>query len=266
MIDAEVLERYRTARRVAVITGAGISHESGIPTFRGPDGFWRKFPAHELATPRAFARNPALVWEWYNWRRGICARAVPNAAHKIVARMEEDERDFLLITQNVDNLHRRANSRAIIEIHGSIFRARCSECHHKFTLEYDPERDAVDAHMDEAVDFDTYRSEHSQDSLPHCERCGALARPDIVWFGESYDQALLGQALDFLTATQFVMVIGTSGMVPIPVYLTQHAVQHGAYAVDVNPDESDLTAIVQASIRMAAGIALPAFWEQAHAR
>lgn len=243
--DMDLAQAFAKARRIAVITGAGISAESGVPTFRGDGGLWRNFRAEELATPAAFARDPQLVWDWYDWRRGICAKAVPNAAHRTLAEMEMHYPEFLLITQNVDGLHNRAGNQKIAEIHGNIWKARCTRCSVRFDLPDPPLRE-----------------------MPHCPQCGALARPHIVWFGESYDADLLEIVLALLSRAELVLVIGTSGMVPMPVYLTQHAVQSGARAVDVNPEDSQLTAVVHASLRGKAGDVLPALWSeiQSHAR
>lgn len=239
--DAELVDIAATARRVAVITGAGISSESGIPTFRGEGGLWRNFRAEDLATPAAFERDPKLVWEWYDWRREVCAEAAPNAAHGVVAAMEGFYPEFLLITQNVDGLHARAGSKEMIEIHGSILRGRCTRSGKTFDLDEAP--------LPELPPRSPFVD-------------GALARPDVVWFGESYDHAKLGRALDFLAGTDLVFVIGTSGMVPMPVYLAQQAVERGAVAVDVNPERSGATDLARFFLQGKAGEVLPPFWEQ----
>lgn len=241
--DPELLALARRAKQVAVITGAGISSESGIPTFRGAGesgALWKNFRAEELATPQAFARDPELVWEWYDWRREICAASEPNKAHEVVAAMDAHYENFLLITQNVDNLHRRAGSRRLYEIHGNIFRGRCVQTGRSFDLPAPP-----------------------LDPLPpRSPFADAPARPDIVWFGESYDQEMLGACLDFLAECELVFVIGTSGMVPIPIYLADHARKHGAVIVDVNPEVSGATEIAAHYWQGRAGDALPPFWEQ----
>jgi len=237
-----IAERIRLGARLAVITGAGISAESGIPTFRGAGGFWKNFRAEDLATPEAFARNPRLVWEWYDYRRGLCAKAEPNAAHRTAAEMERAKEEFLLITQNVDGLHERAGSVQIAEIHGNIWKARCTVCGAIFEIPETPLQ-----------------------SIPvHCS-CGKLARPHIVWFGETYDPALLQEILAFLSKTDIVIVVGTSGMVPMPVYLTRHAVEHGAFAIGVNPEVSLLDEAVHISIRGKAGDVLPELWKRVRA-
>jgi NAD-dependent deacetylase len=138
IISGNVITALKRANRVMIITGAGISAESGIPTFRGADGLWRNFKPEELATPAAFQRQPRTVWEWYDWRRGLCAQARPNPAHNVVAAMERFYHHFLLVTQNVDGLHPRAGSRRMVEVHGSVWRAQCSQCGATMLLEETP--------------------------------------------------------------------------------------------------------------------------------
>lgn len=238
MTDSETIaiarQKIRTAQRMAVITGAGISAESGIPTFRGTGGLWKNFRAEDLATPEAFKRDAKLVWEWYDWRRGICKNAEPNPGHVALARLEQSKTEFLLITQNVDGLHNRAGSKNIAEIHGNIWRGRCTLCGDQMDL---PETPLA--------------------KIPPICKCSGIVRPHIVWFGETYDQDLLEDVLDFLSAADTVLVVGTSGMVPMPVYLTRHAMSHGAFAIDVNPEESELTRVVSLSLRGNAGEILP---------
>lgn len=233
----QICERAASAQKVAVLTGAGMSRESGIPTFRGEDGLWKKHRPEELASPVAFRKDPILVWEWYDWRRSIVGKAEPHAGHIAIAEMEQFFEDFLLITQNVDGLHRRAGSRKLVEIHGCINRAKCTVCGNLFDLLPAP-----------------------LDDLPvHCE-CGRLARPDVLWFGESYDQSLLGRALEFMSEADFVLVVGTSGMVSMPVYLCQEASRCGAFITDINPERNQLDQLADASIRGTAGETLVSLW------
>ena len=228
------------AERVAVLTGAGISSESGIPTFRGAGGLWNNYRAEELATPSAFARDPELVWRWYDWRREICGKALPNPAHKVVAAFENHYTDFLLITQNVDGLHGRAGNRKIAEIHGNIWKARCVSCELVFDI----------------PDF----------PLPvipvPCRECGALARPHIVWFGESYQPRLLESVSRFLETVDVLLVIGTSGMVSMPVYLAESAAASGAFVAEINPDPSDIARFSRAVLPGKAGEILPLIAEK----
>lgn len=224
------------AGQIAVITGAGISSESGIPTFRGQGGLWKNYKAQDLATPQAFARNPELVHEWYSWRREICAGASPNPAHRAVARLEQSDKEFLLITQNVDGLHRRAGNQQLIEIHGNIFKSYCTDCSHSLDHNLKP-----------------------TESLPLvCPACQGRMRPDIVWFGEGYNSSQLDRAHAFLRNTDLVLVIGTSGMVPMPVYLAQHAAEHGARIIDINPDRSAVSEIADLHLVGPAGTIMPA--------
>lgn len=223
------------AHSLAVITGAGISSESGVPTFRGPGGLWKNHRAQDLATPEAFARNPQLVHDWYCWRREICAKARPNPAHEAVARLEKDYKEFLLITQNVDGLHRRAGNHKLIEIHGNIFKSYCTACQHHLDQNASP---AIALPLD-------------------CSQCGGRMRPDIVWFGEGYNAAQVEMAFTFLKSADLVIVIGTSGMVPMPVYLAQHAAEAGARILDINPDFSAVTKIADLHLIGPAGLIMP---------
>ena len=177
--------RLRKPKRVVAFTGAGISADSAIPTFRGADGLWRNFRAEDLATPEAFHRNPELVWEWYEWRRDIIRRAQPNAAHFAISSLS----NVTVVTQNVDGLHERAGATNIVELHGNIFRVRCTR-----------ERRTFEA-------FERF------DSMPpHCD-CGALLRPDVVWFGEMLDEENIARASTAIIGADLLLVIGTSGVV-----------------------------------------------------
>lgn len=179
----------RKWERIVVFTGAGVSADSGIPTFRGAGGLWRDFRAEDLATPEAFARDPAMVWEWYEWRRGLVRSAKPNAAHEAIARLDRAPAKVIVVTQNVDALHARAGSRHIIELHGNLFRVRCTR-----------ERTTHDA----AAPFD---------QLPPRCACGALLRPDVVWFGEMLPEGALETAAQAIRGADLLLVIGTSGIV-----------------------------------------------------
>jgi NAD-dependent deacetylase len=238
-----VARRLRAASRVLALTGAGISAESGVPTFRGPDGLWKNFRATDLATPGAFARDPALVWEWYRWRRSRIRDAAPNPGHLVLARFERRWPAFTLATQNVDGLHHQAGSLRLLELHGNIWRARCSaRCGHVVTAA--PDEDArFGAPADRAV--------------PVCA-CGALMRPDIVWFGESLDEAILGRALEEAEAADALLVIGTSSVVYPAAALPGLAHRHGALVVEINVEETPLTSAADYAVRGLAGEVLPA--------
>jgi NAD-dependent deacetylase len=221
---ASVRKVLREAESVAVLTGAGISAESGVPTFRGPEGLWRNFPPEELATPEAFERNPHLVWEWYAWRRERIRAAQPNAGHRALAELErkmcgEGRRadSFTLITQNVDGLHDRAGSRRILKLHGDIWVTRCVGC-------------GAEERNDEAL---------LAEIPPHC-RCGSLLRPGVVWFGEPLPAAAWEQAFAASRSAQVFMVVGTSGVVYPAAGLVEVARRSGARVAIVNPEATAL--------------------------
>lgn len=230
-----VAELLKGQPRVAVLTGAGISAESGIPTFRGQDGLWKQFRAEELATPQAFARDPALVWEWYDWRRGIIASKAPNPGHLVLARWETLFPGFVLITQNVDGLHRKAGSENILELHGNIWELRCTK------------ESTITSHYD-----------HPLPRIPPlCPDCGALLRPNVVWFGEALSAETLNRSFAFSSICQVMFVVGTSAYVQPAASLPLVAAQSGARVVEINPDITPLSASVDFSLRGKAGEILP---------
>lgn len=233
----EVLTR---AKHVAVSTGAGISAESGIPTFRGKEGLWKKYRAEELATPTAFAQNPELVWEFYEWRRGIIAEKVPNPGHKVLARWENVFPFFSLITQNIDGLHQKAGSTDMLELHGNIWKLRCTEEgtvseNHQTPLEEVP---------------------------PLCPDCGAVLRPHVVWFGESLSPTVLHKAFQLSSECDVMFVIGTSALVQPAASLPLSAAEAGAKIVEINPDPTPLTPYADFSFRGKAGEILPLIDEE----
>ncbi len=237
LIEA-VRERLKTAGRVAVLTGAGVSAESGVPTFRGSGGLWKDFRAEELATPGAFARDPALVWQWYNWRRSELRALEPNPAHTAIAAMEEAVSDFRLVTQNVDGLHALAGSKDPVELHGNIWRTRCTGC---FEIEEN--------------------SEASDGELPYCSRegCGELLRPDIVWFGEALDPKVLTRALEAIDSAELIFVVGTSAVVQPAASFAMRGKEMGAYVVEVNPGDTPISDYVDARFQEKAGVVMPLF-------
>ena len=231
--------RLDQVRSVAVLTGAGISAESGVPTFRGHGGLWRSHRPEDLATPRAFHRDPGLVWEWYDWRRGLIGGCQPNAAHYTLAEMESHFDDFALVTQNVDGLHRLAGSRNIVEIHGNLWGMRCtSGCR-------SPWED---------------RTVPLPEIPPRCPSCGALARPDVVWFGESLPTEALDAAFAAAQRCQVMLVIGTSAVVQPAASLPLVALERGAHVVEINPQSTPLSQAVHQAIREPAAKALPDWW------
>ena len=206
-------ERLRAARRVAVLTGAGVSAESGIPTFRDAmTGLWAKYRPEELATPEAFRRDPRLVWQWYDWRNGLVTKAEPNPAHRALVAMERRVPGFTLITQNVDGLHRRAGSRHILELHGSLERARCSRCDVRQSWPHGT----------------------GESGPPPCPACGAPLRPDVVWFGESLPEDALEAALDASQECDLFLSVGTSNLVQPAASLPWAAARRGVPVLVVN--------------------------------
>jgi len=204
----------RDKQSIFVLTGAGISKDSGIPTFRGKDGLWKNYDPLELATAEAFQRNPQLVWEWYHWRQEIVLKARPNPGHIALAEMERIFPSFLIVTQNVDGLHQRAGSNNVQEIHGNIFRVRCIEC------------GKIEDHK-------------LKPDLPRCE-CGSLFRPDVVWYGEPVRGEVLSKAYEFIMGCDLVMVIGTSAMVQPAASLPIYAKSLKKTLAVINPEPTPL--------------------------
>jgi NAD-dependent deacetylase len=228
----QVRDHLARAGRVTVLTGAGVSAASGVPTFRGAGGLWRNRQAQQLATPEAFAHDPGLVWEWYAWRRQVISRCAPNAAHQTIARWSEAP-GFTLVTQNVDGLHERAGTLNVIRYHGSIWTLKCSgRCGA-------PDWDDLSVPLDPLP--------------PRCPRCGALARPGVVWFGEPIPPAAL-RAADAATACDVFLSVGTSGVVYPAAGLITAAKARGAFTVEINPETTGLD--VDVAIAMPAEEAL----------
>ncbi|HEX4997091.1 MAG TPA: NAD-dependent deacylase [Terriglobia bacterium] len=222
-----VAERLLNARRVTALTGAGVSAASGIPTFRGAGGVWSQVKAENLATPEAFDRDPKLVWEWYNWRRGIIAGVAPNAAHDVLARWTREWPHFTLITQNVDGLHERAGAGRLLRLHGSIWHVRCRNRCPNGRNDWRDDRASL------------------PQLPPACPHCGALVRPAVVWFGESLDPQVIGAA-QAATACDVFLTIGTSSLVYPAAGLTHQSRRQGAFTVEINLEdtpESDLVDI-----------------------
>ena len=226
--------------RGLVITGAGVSAESGISTFRGKDGYWRNLDPTKLATPKAFARNPDSVWDWYRERRQRIRKAQPNPAHQAIANLALQADEFLLVTQNVDDLHLRAGLAAekMVQIHGDIFMTRCSRCEFR---RYEHEQ------------------EHDDGSLPKCPDCGALMRPGVVWFGERLDLAKIDTVENFVTGgdCDLVIVAGTSALFGYIIDWALRARGQAGQLIEVNPEETWLSQFAAKSFREPAGVALP---------
>jgi NAD-dependent deacetylase len=225
----------RKARRVLALTGAGVSAESGVPTFRGPEGLWRQFRPEDLATPQAFARDPGLVWEWYGWRREKIAGCAPNAAHHALAALDRRAPGFLLATQNVDGLHARAGSARMLELHGNLWRLRCTGC--------------GEVREDRRVPL--------PELPPRCA-CRALLRPDVVWFGEGLPAEALERSFTAAREAEVALVVGTSSLVHPAAALPQVARAAGAFVIEVNPEPTPLTPLAAVSLRGRAAEILPA--------
>jgi NAD-dependent deacetylase len=223
----------RAARSIAVLTGAGVSAESGIPTFRGNGGYWQHHRFEDLATPKGFARDPKFVWQWYEERRRNIAQAVPNAGHNALVAMEKRAGQFTLITQNVDGLHDQAGSRNIVKLHGDIWNVRCSACH----------RETVD------------RSELT-DLPPHCA-CGGMLRPGVVWFGEALPEGSIESATAAVQSSDVLIVAGTSAQVYPAAGLIPLAIQADAIVIEVNPEATDFSAEVTFALRGPSAQILP---------
>jgi NAD-dependent deacetylase len=218
---------------VTIVTGAGVSAASGVPTFRGAGGLWRNRSAQQLATPEAFAHDPLVVWEWYAWRREIIGGCTPNSAHRTIAKWSE-RAGVTLVTQNVDGLHERAGTRNVIRYHGSIWTLKCwGRCG--------------------APDWDDLNVPLTP-LPPHCPACGALARPGVVWFGEAIPTAAM-QAADRATACDLFLSVGTSSVVYPAAGLAAQARAHGAFTVEINPETTG--ARVDIAIDLPAEVALP---------
>jgi NAD-dependent deacetylase len=213
-------------RRVVVLTGAGVSADSGIPTFRGAGGLWRNFRPEDLATPEAFHRDPRLVWEWYEWRRELVRNAQPNAAHEALARVM----DAVIVTQNVDGLHKRAGSRDVVELHGNLFRVRCVR------------EGTTQLHAEAFVE-----------SPPRCP-CGALLRPDVVWFGEMLPDDAVTRAVGAIRTADLLLVIGTSGVVyPAAGFVGMHE----GLSIEINPEASAVSSACTLAVAERAAVATP---------
>ncbi len=242
------------ARQVVAITGAGISAESGVPTFRGAGGLWRTFRAEDLATPEAFARDPILVWEWYWWRRSRIAGARPNPGHVTLARLETRLPVFTLLTQNVDGLHTQAGSHNVVELHGNIWRARCSV--HRACV-FDQRAEPIPAVEETPGGAPSPARHASRADLPLCPSCAAVLRPDVVWFGEALDPEAVQAATDAVRACDVLLVIGTSAVVYPVAALPSMAKRAQATIVEVNVEETPLTADADIVLRGPSGTILP---------
>ncbi len=240
MVDpiGQLAARVREGIRITVMTGAGVSAASGVPTFRGSGGLWNNMSAQDLATPEAFCRNPGKVWEWYNWRREQIARCRPNAAHEVLAAWSRRYPGFTLITQNVDGLHEKAGSLNVLRYHGSIWEVSCWK-----RCATSPSR-----WLDTTVPF--------PEIPPKCPHCGQLIRPGVVWFGEGIDPEIMDRS-EAACACDLFLTIGTSAQVYPAAGLIRSSAHHGAFTVEINPEETPSSDEVDLSIRGPAETVLP---------
>jgi NAD-dependent deacetylase len=234
-----LIKRLQEADKVAVLTGAGVSAESGVPTFRDKDGLWDKFNPQELANMSAFMNNPELVWEWYQWRKDLISRIEPNPGHYALAELEKKYsgpgKQFHLITQNVDGLHRKAGSEKVYELHGNIMRDKCLRCNY-ITGEI---------------------NSFKEKKLPRCPKCNSLLRPDVVWFGEMLPQYEINKAFEAAGNCDVFLTVGTSAVVYPAAMLPVHARQEHAYVAEINPEKSAIAGELDEVILGKSGEVLP---------
>lgn len=230
-----LIETVRHAKHIAVLTGAGVSAESGIPTFRdAQQGLWAQYRPEDLATRQAFKEDPQRVWDWYAFRRQMIARAQPNSGHIALTSLEQASQSFVIITQNIDGLHQAAGSRHVLELHGSIWRAKCFMCEQAYTGILD---------------------------IPHppiCTECAALMRPDVVWFGEPLPTNIFEEAANAVRSCDLFFMIGTSALVQPAASLPFLAIERGIPCVEINPQTTPLTQWATYSLRGRSGEILPA--------
>jgi len=232
-----VARRLHAARTVTVLTGAGVSAASGVPTFRGVDGLWKNVRVDTLATPQAFEHDPRLVWEWYDWRRQMIRQAQPNAAHEVLGRWTRERPGMTLITQNVDGLHERAGAERLVRLHGSIWHLRCWQACAEGRRDW----------FDDTAPLPTLP--------PRCPHCHGLARPGVVWFGEPLGADDLHRAALAARCDVF-LAVGTSAVVYPAAGFLHQAKAHGAFTVEINPDATDATSTVDVAVREKAEEAL----------
>lgn len=247
--DADLIDALRTAQRITVLTGAGMSAESGIPTFRDAlTGLWQHVDAARLATPEAFDKDPALVWGWYEWRRMQVLATQPNAGHVALARLSSQVAQLSLYTQNVDDLHERAGSKDVRHLHGSLHHPRCADCARPFSMP---------AGVSEEPEGGRRLAP------PRCPACAGPVRPGVVWFGEALPEDILDNAFASCSASDLLIVVGTSGTVYPVAQLPEVARQAGCRIVQVNPAASELDRVCTWNLRASAAQSLPALISRA---
>lgn len=242
---SELMDAFAKAKRVCVFTGAGASKESGLPTFREIDGEWAHHDPMTFATLEGFLREPVEVWNMYRLRQRQISEAEPNPGHVTIAQMERHYSEFLLVTQNVDDLHERAGSKKMVKIHGDCWGMRCLDC----------------SEVRDTRDFD-FPESFTLDTLPKCDKCKALCRPNIVWFGEHVPYDAMSAATHASANCDLMLIVGTSGEVSGGYGFAEYAHSNGATIVEINPTEGILTQHAHIWIAEPAGTALPRIWEE----
>lgn len=246
--DPFLFRQLTQAEHIVVLTGAGISAESGVPTFRGEEGLWKKLKPEELANFDAFIQNPDRVTEWYEHRRDIINKVKPNPGHYALAEMEEIFQFVTVVTQNVDGLHQKAGSSNVIELHGNIYRNYCIDCGKRYD----------------------YSDMKKANSVPTCDECSGFIRPDVVWFGESLPFDAVQEAERLAASSDIMFSVGTSAVVYPAAGLPRTAKGHSSFLIEINPEHTDLSYIADETIREKSGVALPALlreykkWKNSH--
>lgn len=232
---AQAREEIDKASSIVVLTGAGISAESGVPTFRGQEGLWQNFRPEELATPEAFWKDPKLVWEWYDWRRNAVKDARPNPGHYALADLENQGKKITLVTQNIDGLHQIAGSTDITEMHGNLWQIRCTKC------------GEIEQNFEVPL----------PELPPKCKKCGEIARPNVVWFGEMIEMSLIDKILRAIEDCQVMLIVGTSGIVEPAASMGLVAKQTNKTVIEINLDETPSAGLYDIVIREKSGEILP---------
>lgn len=238
MSENEISKAYELiteAKNIAVLSGAGISAESGIPTFRGDGGLWNNYRPEELATPKAFFENPELVWQWYDWRRSLMKKAEPNAGHFALTELQRQKEKFTLISQNVDGLHQKAGTQDIIEIHGNLWEIRCTEC------------GRIEKNYEVPL----------PELPPRCGACKEIMRPNIVWFGEIIPMQVIDKCIFAIEESDLLLIIGTSGLVEPAASFGMMAMQKQIPVIEINLDQTPNTGLYDISIKAKSGELLP---------
>ena len=240
----QLIDAFANAKRVFIFTGAGISKESGLPTFRDDEGLWKKYDPMTLASMDGFNQDPVMVWNMYRLRQRQIAEAQPNPAHITLAKMEQYYPEFLIVTQNVDDLHERAGNNRLIKLHGDAWQMRCLDCSEVYDVR----------------DFD-FPDEFIRTTLPKCIDCYSLCRPNIVWFGEFVSHEAMATAVNAASTCDLMLIVGTSGEVSGGYGFAEYALLNGATVIEVNPSEGCLTRYAHCWISETAGVALPRIWD-----